>query len=433
MRTLVSIGTTLFFFFFFIAAVSATSAAVTVTVTSPSSSSVNTSFTLNAMASSSNTVTGWKIYVDGNTAWGTPGPASSISVPLSVSAGGHTIVVRAWDSTGAYGSQTLSVSASTSTSSSSGTTVTVLSPYNGASVGSPVTFQASATSPNGIAGWVVYIDGSNAYQVDNYSNSLTASVSVGGGSHSVYIRAWDRVSGYGTSPTFSINVGSTSSSVLPTPPSTATVFNHIEDMSGFKSCSANCAGGTSTTNYWMAQWQGSPSMDGSSVQFFNGGSAWANVLWYKSLGAYNWATNFLWDFYIYFDSTTIANLHTAEYDLYQAINGIELMIGSQCNFGLGRWDVWNQATNQWIGTSVPCNRFSPGAWHHIQWYLKRVSSNQYKYVTLVVDGTPYSVNQTYYGNYQGWSDTLGVQWQLDLGGSGVDAHEWVDKAKLSIW
>ncbi len=174
-------------------------------------------------------------------------------------------------------------------------------------------------------------------------------------------------------------------------------------------------------------------MDGSSMQFFNGGSAWANVLWYKPLGANNWASNFLWDFYVYFDSTTIANLHSAEYDLFQSINGVELMVGTQCNFGTGRWDTWNQASNKWVATTISCNRFAPGTWHHIQWYVQRVGSNQYKYVTLVVDGNSYAVNQTYYGNYQGWSDTLGVQWQLDLGGSGVDAHQWVDKVKLTIW
>ncbi len=439
MRTLVSLSTTLLSLMFFVTAACGISAAVTVTVTSPTFSSVNTSFTVNASATSSNTVTGWWIYVDGNGVWNTPGPTSSISAPITVSAGSHNIVVKAWDSTGANGYQSFSVSASTSTptsTSSSGTSVTVLSPLNGASVSNPVTFQATATSPNGIAGWVIYIDNYNAYQVDNYSNSLTASVSVGGGSHSVYIRAWDRVSGFGTSPTFSINVGastSTSTSGLPTPPSTATVFSNVEDMSGFKSCSANCAGGNSTTNYWMAQYQSSPSLDGSSVQFFNGGSAWANVLWYKPLGANNWASNFLWDFYVYYDSTTIANLHTAEFDLYQSINGIELMVGSQCNFGEGRWDVWNQTSNQWISTSIPCYRFSSGTWHHIQWYMQRVSSTQYKYVTLAVDGKSYSVNQTYSGNYQGWNDTLGVQWQLDLGAYGVDAHEWVDKIKLTIW
>lgn len=318
------------------------------------------------------------------------------------------------------------------------TSVSVSSPTNGSSVSSPVTFKASGSSTNGIAGWVIYVDNSNAYQVDNNSNSLTASVSLGTGTHSVYIRAWDKVSGYGTSSTFSINVGSSTSASpgagLPTPPSTATVFNHIEDMSGYKTCSANCAGGQSTTNFWTAAFQSSPSMDGSSREFFNGGNAWANVLWYKPLGTgWNWATHYLWDFYVRFDSTTIAALHTAEYDLYKSINGVELMVGSQCNFGNGNWDIWNQASNHWISTSIPCKRFSSGTWHHIQWYITRPSSTQYRYVTLAVDGTPYSVNQTYSGNFQGWSDVLGVQWQLDLGGNGTDAREWIDKVKLSIW
>ncbi len=412
--------------------------AVTVRVSSPTSSTVSTSFTLQASASSSNKVTGWAIYVDGATKFSTPGPTSSISVPLSVSGGSHNVVVRAWDSSGASGSANLTVNASGSAATTtSGTTVWVNSPSNGASVSNPVTFSASASSPHGVAGWVIYMDGQNVYQADNYSNSLSASVNLPSGTHSVYIRAWDRSSGFGTSPTFSLNLtsssGSSGSNGLPTPPSSATVFNHIEDMSGFKTCSANCAGGQSTSNYWMAPYQTSPSKDGSSLQFFNGGNAWANVLWYKGLGAHNSASHFLWDFYVYFDSTSIANLHTAEYDLYQSINGFELMVGSQCNFGNNRWDTWNQAAGAWVGTSIPCPRFSPSSWHHIQWYMQRVSSTQYKYVTLVVDGKAYSVNQTYTGSRAGWADVVGVQWQLDLGGNGVDAHQWIDNVKLSMW
>ncbi len=407
-------------------------AAVTVTVSSPlPSSTVSTSFTVKAGATSGNTVTGWSIYVDGNRAWTTPGPTSSISAAISVGSGSHNLAVRAWDSTGAYGTAYLTITASTSTTTSSGTTVTVLSPSSGASVGSPVTFSASGSSPNGIAGWVIYVDNQNMYQVNNYSNSLTASVSLSGGGHSVYIRAWDRLSGFGTSPTFSINVGS-SSGALPAVPSYASVFSYIEDMTGFKSCSANCAGGQSTSNYWMAQYQGSPSLDGSSTQFYNGGSAWSNVLWYKSLGAHSSTSHFLWDFYVYF-SSGISDLHTAEFDLFQSINGMELMIGSQCNFGNGVWDTWNQATGHWVPTLIPCSRFAAKTWHHIQWYMQRVSSTQYKYVTLVVDGKAYSVNQTFSGSWSGWSDTLGVQWQLDLGPNGYATHEWIDKVTLSAW
>ncbi len=413
---------------------SAISFAVTVNVTSPTSSTVSTSFTLQAYATSGYPITGWTIYVDGNTAWSTPGPTSSISVPLNVSSGGHTIVARAWDTSGAYGSRSLSLTASTSTSSSSGVSVSVKSPSTGACVGSPVYFSASGSSPNGISGWVIYMDNQNVYQVNNYSNSLSANVSLPGGWHSIYVRAWDRVTGaYGTSPTFSINVGSTSSSALPAPPSSAHVWYNLEQStSNWSSCS-DCAGGAYTSNYWKAFWQSSPSMDGASLEFFNGGGAWADVLWIKKLGSQNWATNFLWDFYVYFDSTTAANLWSAEYDLWQSVGRYEFMIGSQCVFGTGEWDTWDQAHGRWVQTSIPCNRFSPGSWHHIQYYLQRLSGNRYKYVTLVVDGHSYAVNQTYYAGWSGWSDDLGVQWQLDLNGYGTDAHEWVEKVKLSIW
>ena len=68
------------------------SAAVTVTVSSPSSgATVNPSFTLKASASSSNIITGWYIYVDGNPVWNTPGPVSSISAPITVATGSHSI------------------------------------------------------------------------------------------------------------------------------------------------------------------------------------------------------------------------------------------------------------------------------------------------------------------------------------------------------
>ena len=294
--------------------------------------------------------------------------------------------------------------------SSASISVSVQSPANGASVGSPVSFAASASSPNGISGWVIYVDNQNRYQVDNNSTSLSASISLGPGSHSVYIRAWDSAGAYGTSSTFSINVGGSSQSSggggLPTPPSYARVFSNVaESTSNWSDCS-DCAGGAYTGN-WKAFWQTSPSMDGASLQLFNGGGPWADVLWIKKFGNQDQATNFLWDFYVYFDSTTAANLWSAEYDLWQSVGGWEFMIGTQCIFGTGEWDTWDQHAGRWVKTSVPCRRMSPGNWHHIQMYLQRLSGNRYRYNTLVVDGQPYNLNQTYYAGWSGWGDDFG--------------------------
>ncbi|MGI9101670.1 MAG: Ig-like domain-containing protein [Terriglobales bacterium] len=423
-------------------------AQVTVNVSSPASgATVSSSFTLYANASSPNGMSGWYIYVDNNAVWNTPGPTGSIAANLNLATGSHSITVRAWDKTGAYGSKSLSLTVSSTTSSStssSGVTVKVSTPTGGSSVGSPVSVSVSGSSPNGIAGWVVYMDNQNVYQVDNYSNSLNAQVSMPTGSHTLYIRAWDRVSGYGTSPNISINVGSSSTSTsssggILTPPSTATVITQIEntDTSTWGSCS-NCAGGANnTSSFWTANWQSSPSIDGSSREFYVGGPAWTAALFWKKLGAHDSATHFIWDFWVYTNSSSLDNVWTFEFDLFQAIGGYEYMIGTHCSIGDGYWYGWNQATNRWVQfSSAPCKKsqWTPGVWHHVVWYMERIpNSHYYKYDGLVFDGAAYTINMSQPANYTGWADNLGVQWQVDTNGNGGDVHWWVDKVKLTYW
>ncbi len=194
-----------------------------VTVSSPAAgASVASPVTFRASAISPNGISGWVIYVDGNNAYQVDNYSNSLTASVPLAAGTHTVMIRAWDKLSGFGSSptfNITVGGSASGGGTSGgtttTTVAVQSPAPGASVGSPVTFQASATSPNGISGWVIYADNSNVYQVNNGSNSLTASANLSGGTHSMYIRAWDNVSGYGTSSTFNINVGGSSGSTTP--------------------------------------------------------------------------------------------------------------------------------------------------------------------------------------------------------------------------
>ncbi len=404
-------------------------AAVQVTVESPAASAtVGSPVQFAAIATSAYPITGFVIYANNQNVYQING--SSLYASVALGAGTYSIYIRAWDSTGAYGtSPTFAITVGATTTS--GVQVAVQSPAGGATVASPVQFAATASSAHPITGFVVYANNQNVYQANG--SSLNASVALGAGTYSVYIRAWDSTGAYGTSPAFSIAVGAASSS-LPVPPSTAVTISQIEDTTdNWSNCSTCAGGGSSTTNYWTAPFQTSPSRDGSSREFYNGSGAWSNVLWIKKFGNQDAYSHFLWDFWVYFDPTSAANLWAAEYDLWQSVSGQEFMMGSQCDFGLGRWDVWNSATKHWIGTGIPCPRFAGNTWHHIQWYMQRISWNQYKFVTLVVDGVPYTLNWAYYTSGENWADSLGVQWQLDLNGSGIGAHEWVDQVKLTFW
>jgi hypothetical protein len=183
----------------------------------------------------------------------------------------------------------------------------------------------------------------------------------------------------------------------------------------------------------MAQNQTTPSLDGSSMELYNSGE-WANALWYQQLGASSGATNFLWDFYFQVDDASSSAAQALEFDSFQSVDGYDYMFGSQCDIAVGKWDVWNEAGGAWEHTSISCGHPEPNVWHHIQWYVQRqTNAKTYTFVTLVVDGTSYSINKTYSARNVGWQDDVGVQYQLDVNASGGGYHEWVDQSVLTIW
>src|SRR5262249_14791193 len=74
----------------------------------------------------------------------------------------------------------------------------------------------------------------------------------------------------------------------------STTFNDIEEKTGWGSCVA-CAGGASkNASIATSPFHTSPSKDGASRDFYINGSAWADALWWKKLGAHNSATHFQW-------------------------------------------------------------------------------------------------------------------------------------------
>jgi hypothetical protein len=301
----------------------------------------------------------------------------------------------------------------------------------------PAKIQVTAVpySSSAITTWIVYVDDAVAYQTNNTPGTLSKTLTLSKGSHLLFARAWTSDS-VGTSATLMIQVGAPaySSTVLPTPPSKAKVFSQMQNSTAnWTECSLCAEGTNDTTNYWMAPFQHTPSKSGSSLELYLDGLPWTNALFIDTMGGTSSATHFLWDFWVYQDSTTAANVWSSEFDLWQTLGGKEFMIGSQCDFGDGYWDTWDSANNRWIENGVACPRWAANTWHHVQWYVERVSSTQYRYDTLVVDGHGYGFNQTWKVNPITWPDAVGIQYQLDQGANGDPVHEWIDNVKLTTW
>jgi hypothetical protein len=145
-----------------------------------------------AIPSSGKTVSGWYVYVDGTAVYNT-GAASTISSSLPMSNGRHTVMARAWDTSGAYGDQTISI-----TVTPLRPTVSVSTPAYDANVGSPVNIIAFASPSPGhtISSWSIYSDGVRAYNA-SAQTMINAKVPLAPGPHNLLVRTWDTSGGYG--------------------------------------------------------------------------------------------------------------------------------------------------------------------------------------------------------------------------------------------
>jgi len=183
--------------------------------------SLSSPVTIDAAASptSGRVITGWQVYVDSSDVY-SAGPVASISPSLKMSTGAHTLVVRAWDSSGAYGDETISLSVSASKPA-----VTLSNPTAGTEVGSPVNIQAlaSPTAGHSITGWWVYVDGVARYNAGAV-RSINHGVPMGVGKHTVVVRAWDTSGAYGDR-TVSLTVSPKPSVVVSTPSAGANVIS----------------------------------------------------------------------------------------------------------------------------------------------------------------------------------------------------------------
>jgi hypothetical protein len=301
----------------------------------------------------------------------------------------------------------------------------------------PSRVQVTATEygPATVSTWMVCLDDQTVYQTNSSATSISQGIDIPAGQHLLYARVWDAQGDSNRSEVKLIQVGPPppSSAVLPTPPANAEVQSEMQNDTGNWAICSTCAQGSNTAGtYWMQPFQKQPSLSGSSLQMYADGPQWSNVLFRDTMLGTNSSSHFLWDFWVYHDPAAETHFWSSEFDFWQILGGKEFMIGSQCDFGDGYWSTWDSQGNRWVLNGIPCPHWTPG-WHHIQWYVERISATQYRYDTLVVDGQPYGLNQTWNFNDTTWPDMVGVQYQLDQDTSGTPLHEWVDNVTLTMW
>lgn len=130
---------------------------------------------------------GWWVYVDSVGKF-SAGAVNSIAPSIPASPGVHTIVVRAWDTSRAYGDQTFTVDVRP-------VAVNITNLLNGAQVPSNVNLAATASSAYPIASWTVYVDSSIVHR-QNYGNTLNTTLNLTTGTHTLLVRAWNSTGVY---------------------------------------------------------------------------------------------------------------------------------------------------------------------------------------------------------------------------------------------
>ncbi len=240
-------------------------------------------------------------------------------------------------------------------------------------------------------------------------------------------------------------------------------YSNIDDQTntdngttGWGSCTAtNCAGGANPANVFSTDLSttyyvpSSNPNDVTSRQFYISGPQYADALWWYKLGPNNNVTTFTFDFWVLVDTYAASAAQALEFDAFQYVNGRKFTFGTQCLYATGQWQVWNGGSNQWVNAGVACPKLTAGDWYHITWKFHRSSNknnkNMYYDSVQVLHYDSTGTQQQSTGSYSasvnkteqagplpsGWSNNLGVQFQLDLNGIGGQYNEWVDLVSLT--
>jgi len=317
--------------------------------------------------------------------------------------------------------------------------VNVSSPGNGAQVSSPFTLSANAPncSAQPISAMGYSFDNSTSTTIIDAS-SIDVSVTSATGAHVLHVKAWgNQGAACVTDVSITVEPGSVLDALAI--PVDAILNSSIQALSNWVDVN-DSAGSGSTTGYTTIV--GSPSLAGSTrefvTNFWNSGSE----RYYATFGDDTTSTNFLYDAYVYLNSTS-SNIANLEFDLNQVMpNGQTVIFGFQCDGWTSTWDYTenggspSKPVDLWVHSNKYCNprTWSINVWHHVQISYSRNDSGQVTYNTVYLDGLAMPINATVNSAFAlGWAPTLLTNFQVDGYGSSGSSTVFLDALKIYRW
>jgi len=333
---------------------------------------------------------------------------AKLDTSLTLNPGKYYTVVEEWDNCG--GASTTPITITVTGGGSSG--VSISSPANNSTVGSPVNFTASATTTcsKGVSSMGIYAAPYQLVYVVQ-GDKMNYNLVLSSGKYNAVVEEWDACGGAATTPvTFTVGGGGKSFSNLQHSNGWADYGQRAPD---FIDCSPSPC---DNITFSMAQNIKSPSMSGQATQMYLAGSeGYGDGLWNNHLigdGSSQGMPdanhiivptlhNFTYD--VYFWGSNLELAQAVEFDINQFFDNLGYIWGHECRVAGGNeWDIWDNLSQRWVPTGVSCYPLN-NAWNHLTLQVQRTSNNQLLYESITLNGKTSTLNQYYNpGPAVGW-------------------------------
>jgi hypothetical protein len=380
-----------------------------------------------------------KVYIDDQDSYTIQ--SNSINTALPMSAGGHNVVVQAWDNYGNVYKTPVNVTVSGSAGCGTTSGVVFCSPTNGASTSGSVPVVAAGSSI--ITAMKLYVDGQDPAAFSTNSNNLNTTLNLSPGTHNLVVNAWDSP-GNVYQQSINITVGGaaappappvSSGGSIPAPPANATVISNIQNQSGWQTCGGcgNEGGAGTGPQYNIAQGIYSPSLSGSSADFYvSSGPVYSGAYYFiEQPTVPNPVTYLKYEFDLYIPSQYVNAPQALEWECQENANGYTYNFAWQVDYASGDIRLFNYTTKNWEDTGIPFQRFSGNTWHHII-TLSHASGTQTVHDSITIDGVTKPVNITHQALYTGNGPELTNAFQLDLDQNGTPYQVYLDNMKVTL-